>query len=941
MDVGDERREKYATLVEHSSDGIVVVQDGEYVFVNERFCELTGHDREELLGRPFYEVFTPEYRDLVRERYEQRVAGESPPQRYDVALQTADGDARTFDISVSRIHHEGEPATMATFRDVTEHRKLERTYRELFENVGDGLVVHHPETGEMLDVNERFCALTGYDRDELLGETVDKVTPPEYTVENAQERIQRAREEGTHLFEWQAEPKDGEPHAVEVHLGLVDIRGNERVLASVRDISDRRRTERRLRAILDRIDEAIFLARAEELTSPSPAPDFLSSGYEAIWGQPLEQLQDTHENGFFDTLHPEDRDGYSAFIEDILADIEHDEADDRYAREYRIERPNGEQRWVHSDFYPVEWADGTPRIVILSRDVTDRKRRERRMASFEAATDDLATAETPTAATRTAIEAATETLDLPAVGAFLYDDRDGVLRPEAVSAPLADPLDGRTIDPGDGPLWAAFATGGVITPDAETASPTAADGDALAVNDWRAIALGSHGVLLVGAPAADIEAETMQSAHVLAATLEAALNHLEGEAARAAQAEKLQAQTERAERLERVAGLTQRVEAAITDASTRDGIETAVCEKLANVEPYATVWVGAADVGTDRLSPRTVAGPTPQEIAAVDVADEGTDPHPAATAWQTGQVQVVDEIVGNGPTAPWRERALQRGHQSLCAVPLAHAGRTHGVLVIAARRPGVFGDREREAFEQLGTSIGNALTAVERRRALESDDTTEVELQATDADLWVATVAHDLECTVSHERTVRRDDGTVGCYYELSGSPPDDESVRTHIETAKPSTDSVSVTASEERRALVEVTADSWFGELLPDHGAVLRRAVATPDDATLVVELPAGGDVRAFVDQLLEVCPAFEVVAQRRHQQPDRTPPETRARLEQRLTDRQLEVLQTAVAAGYFAWPRDSSAEDVAERLDITQPTLTKHLRAAERKAFDLLLKT
>ena len=49
--------------------------------------------------------------------------------------------------------------------------------------------------------------------------------------------------------------------------------------------------------------------------------------------------------------------------------------------------------------------------------------------------------------------------------------------------------------------------------------------------------------------------------------------------------------------------------------------------------------------------------------------------------------------------------------------------------------------------------------------------------------------------------------------------------------------------------------------------------------------------------------------------------------------------TIETAYSAGYFEWPRESSGEAVADLLDITQPTFNKHLRAAEREAFSLLL--
>jgi predicted DNA binding protein len=41
----------------------------------------------------------------------------------------------------------------------------------------------------------------------------------------------------------------------------------------------------------------------------------------------------------------------------------------------------------------------------------------------------------------------------------------------------------------------------------------------------------------------------------------------------------------------------------------------------------------------------------------------------------------------------------------------------------------------------------------------------------------------------------------------------------------------------------------------------------------------------------------------------------------------------------GYFEWPREHGGQEVAEAMDITQPTLNKHLRLAERKVFDLVV--
>ncbi|WP_227134660.1 PAS domain S-box protein [Halorubellus salinus] len=1061
-------RERYAQVFDDVNDLILVYDPWEraLVDVNASALDVTGYDREGLLDRGLDAVSATADGYTADRAFEiqQRVAELGEAETIEWVIETAAGERRRLECTLSPATIGGEDRVLVLARDVTERHQLEQTYREVFESVSDGLVVHDPETGEILDVNERFCELNGYDRDELVGDTIDVVTNPEHGIADAREKIRAAREEGPQLFEWPSHRKDGSTFPAEIHLSVVEIRGAERVLASVRDVTERLRrereyqqlfdgvteaiaiqdpetaelvdanrafverlgyedletvldldfdelsaadagftkeqaqalcqrvmasgesetvewqqetadgetvyieatvspavingedrvvsmqrdvteqrlSERRLRAIVDRIDEAIFMTRADAITAPNQDPDYVSSGYEAIWGQSLAGIEERYEDGFFGTLHPDDRGEYRAFVESVVDDVYAGSADDRYSLEYRIERPDGTERWVHSDCYPIAWESGPPRVVIVSRDVTDRKAHERRIGSFEAATDGLATADTPAEATRTAVDAAVDALELPAVGAFLYDDADGVLEPEVGSGGLPSSVTGASVRPGEGPLWEAFAAGRVVAPSDGVASTnggasSAATSELEALADWRVLALGNHGVLLVGAMDEALDAKTIDAAHVLAATLEAALNHLQGEQRLAAQEAELRSQTERAERLDRIARLTRQVEAAITDASTAREVERAVCERLASAGPYELAWVGGLEAGADTLTARAVVGGTGRYVDSLglETTGESADPHPAVRAWQTDEVQVTDSIVDAGPAGDWRQRALAAGYQSICAVPVSYDGITHGVLSVATDHPNAFGDREQGVLGSLGTSIGDAIVAIERRRALESDETVQLEFTGRGEALSFARAAAAADCRVTLERTVARQDGDVSVYYRFDRGVPEDVAAIASDELDG----AVSVVASESSSTLVEVRADDWFGSPLAEYGGVLRAASADPDAVTVVVEVPQQADVRSFVERLEAIAPSLELVARRQHNQESVTPGALAERVREELTDRQLEVLQTALAAGYFEWPRENDGNAVADRLDITQPTLNKHLRLAEQQVFELLL--
>jgi predicted DNA binding protein len=125
---------------------------------------------------------------------------------------------------------------------------------------------------------------------------------------------------------------------------------------------------------------------------------------------------------------------------------------------------------------------------------------------------------------------------------------------------------------------------------------------------------------------------------------------------------------------------------------------------------------------------------------------------------------------------------------------------------------------------------------------------------------------------------------------------------------------------------------------LLSEYGGVLRDGTATDGTVTLSVEVPQEGEIRTIVEQLTAEFPSLELTAKRQHMDAEPTPRAVRSQLEHQLTDRQYEALETGYAMGYFEWPRQSSGEEVADQLGITQPTVNKHMRLGEQQLFDLL---
>ncbi|AUG48846.1 hybrid sensor histidine kinase/response regulator [Haloarcula taiwanensis] len=100
---------------------------------------------------------------------------------------------------------------------------------------------------------------------------------------------------------------------------------------------------------------------------------FVNSAYETIYGRSVESLQ-ANPAEFMTAIHPTDQDSVMQAMQRVSAG---DSAD----IEFRITRPEGEQRWVRATAQPII-EDGTvARIVGASRDITERKRRESERAA--------------------------------------------------------------------------------------------------------------------------------------------------------------------------------------------------------------------------------------------------------------------------------------------------------------------------------------------------------------------------------------------------------------------------------------------------------------------------------------------------------------------------------------------------------------------------------
>jgi two-component system, cell cycle sensor histidine kinase and response regulator CckA len=146
-------------------------------------------------------------------------------------------------------------------------RKTSQHLEAVLQGINDALLVHDKDSGAILQVNQKMCAMFGYSPEEALRLSVGDLSAgsPPYGQGEARGWMDRAISEGPQLFEWQAKDRMGRLFWVEVNMRLAHLDGTERLLVLVRDISARRQAECDLRqaqanmsALIESTDDLIW-----------------------------------------------------------------------------------------------------------------------------------------------------------------------------------------------------------------------------------------------------------------------------------------------------------------------------------------------------------------------------------------------------------------------------------------------------------------------------------------------------------------------------------------------------------------------------------------------------------------------------------------------------------------------------------------------------------
>lgn len=208
-------------------------------------------------------------------------------------LHCADGSARWVNWSASRISD--EQLVYVVGRDVTERREQEQRFHGLLESAPDALVVINSES-QIVFANCQAYHVFGYEPGELIGQPIEVLVPEQFR-ESHPAKVREFLAQGKTRpmaagMELYGRRKDGTQFPVEVSLSPVLTDAGMLVSSAIRDVTDRRRSQRLSEALLESVPDAMVVATESGKIRYANSAASRLFGYtrDDLVGKPIEML---------------------------------------------------------------------------------------------------------------------------------------------------------------------------------------------------------------------------------------------------------------------------------------------------------------------------------------------------------------------------------------------------------------------------------------------------------------------------------------------------------------------------------------------------------------------------------------------------------------------------------------------------------------------------
>jgi PAS domain S-box-containing protein len=368
----------YDTILHISMDGFWIVNSrGNILAVNDAYCDLIGYTREELLQMNVVDIEAKNTHKETADHLEQIV--NQGTLRFETLHQHKDGSILEIEVSAKYLDMEGG-RIFSFFRDITAQKRIEAAlvfsehkYRELYENLYDGCVAVDMN-GTILESNEAYQNMLGYDEEELYEFTYEDFTPKKWHKMEAEIIKNQVLTKGySEVYEKEYIHSDGTIFPVELRAYLTrDSNGDPiGMWAFVRNIAERKETEESVRESEERYRTLVESAPIPILVHSGGKLVFLNhTAVEALGGS---SLTDFLGKSIWDIIHED----YHQNARERIDAIQKEEHPDVKSVE-KFTTLNGEEILVEAMCSKIIYG-GNPSSQIVFHDITRKHKVEQEL----------------------------------------------------------------------------------------------------------------------------------------------------------------------------------------------------------------------------------------------------------------------------------------------------------------------------------------------------------------------------------------------------------------------------------------------------------------------------------------------------------------------------------------------------------------------------------
>jgi len=238
-----DKENTYRTLIENANDGIYIRdKNGKIEFVNDKFSEILGLKKEEIIGTKSWDYLHPD--DLKKIKIATKSIPDIGNGFHDSArIITKEGVIKYVDINTVPLVINKEKKAFGIVREITSRIQVEKRLKMFSEVTHEGIIIH--QNGKIIDTNPATLNMLGIDEEIAAKSTVFNFIRKDYQNIVKDKLAQNF----TGTYEIVALKKDNTEFIAEIKVKTIDINNQPARVVSINDISNRKAVENEIRQL--------------------------------------------------------------------------------------------------------------------------------------------------------------------------------------------------------------------------------------------------------------------------------------------------------------------------------------------------------------------------------------------------------------------------------------------------------------------------------------------------------------------------------------------------------------------------------------------------------------------------------------------------------------------------------------------------------------------